>query len=98
MPSEQIQFKPGNSGRPKGSRNKATRYRASLAEALTEEREFELWRALIAVAIDGDVPAARLVMEYRYGKPRQVPEIGTDFGLQSVQFVVMPVGDDRKGP
>ncbi len=98
MPSEQTQFKPGNSGRPKGSKNKATRYRAALAEVLTEGCEIELWRALVKLAIAGDVQAARVVLEYRYGKPRQVPEIGTDFGLQSVQFVVMPLREESESP
>ncbi len=102
MPSSDTQFQVGNpgrfqvgnSGRPKGSKNKATLHREALAEVLTLEREHELWRSLIALAIDGDVAAARVVLEYRYGKPRQVHEIEGDFGLQALTFNVVPVGQE----
>ncbi len=94
MPSTDTQFKVGSPGRPIGSRNKTTIHRAALAEVLTDERENELWESLVAMAIDGDVPAARLVMEYRYGKPRQVHEVHGDFGLRTLNFTVMPAGQE----
>jgi len=89
MSRAETQFKSGNAGRRKGSRNKATRYRAALDDALTEERELELWRALVSMAIGGDVPAARLIMEYRYGKPRQEIEVQAAYGLQNLVFNVV---------
>ena len=84
------QFKVGNPGRPRGSRNKATLHRAALAQCMGEDDELAIWRALVELAKTGDIAAARVCMEYRYGKPRQVHEIETDFGLQSVQFIVAP--------
>ena len=61
---------------------------------MTEEREVELWGALVKLAIGGDVAAARLVREYRYGKPRQELEIQGDFGLQELTFNVVRVGEE----
>ncbi len=91
MASEQTQFQPGNAGRPKGSVNKTTLYRAALEATLTEERELQLWEKLIDLAIAGDVSAARVVLEYRYSKPRQELEIQGDFGLQHLEFNVVPM-------
>ncbi len=98
MGSEQTQFKSGNGGRPKGSLNKTTQHRAALAKALGEEGEVEVWEVVIKAANDGDVQAARLIMEYLHGKPRQVHELETDFGLQHVTFNVVPWDHEKGAP
>ncbi len=91
----------GGPGRPKGSKNKATRYRALIDDAMSQEDEREIWLAMIRLARglpDGvpDVTAARLIMEYRYGKPRQVIEADVNIGLQELVFTVVPMSNDSE--
>jgi hypothetical protein len=52
-------FEPGNSGRPKGSRNKAT----LALEALLDGEAEALTRKAIEMALDCDTTAMRLVMD-----------------------------------
>ena len=52
-------FKAGNSGRPKGSRNKTT----AAVEALLEGEAEALTRAAIVKALEGDTVALRLCMD-----------------------------------
>ncbi|MBO1908223.1 hypothetical protein KHP60_21565 [Microvirga sp. 3-52] len=59
-------FEPGNSGRPKGSRNKAT----LALEALLDGEAEALTRKAIEMALDGDTTAMRLVMD-RIMPPRK---------------------------
>ena len=83
-------------GRPKGSLNKTTRHRALVLQAMDEESELTIWRKITDLAADGDIAAARLCMEYAYGKPRQVHEIDTAGGLQEIKFVVAPVSHESE--
>jgi hypothetical protein len=59
-------FEPGNSGRPKGSRNKAT----LALEALLDGEAEALTRKAIGMALEGDTTAMRLVMD-RIMPPRK---------------------------
>ncbi len=59
-------FEPGNSGRPKGARNKAT----LALEALLDGEAEALTRKAIDMALEGDTTAMRLVMD-RIVPPRK---------------------------
>ncbi|QRM27350.1 DUF5681 domain-containing protein [Microvirga sp. VF16] len=59
-------FEPGNSGRPKGSRNKAT----LAMEALLDGEAEALTRKAVEMALEGDTTAMRLVMD-RIMPPRK---------------------------
>jgi hypothetical protein len=65
-PPVEHQFKPGNPGRPKGSRNKVT---LAIQELLDGEGE-ALTRKAIELALEGDVTALRLCLE-RLHPPRK---------------------------
>ncbi len=91
----------GGPGRPKGSKNKATRYRALIDEAMSQDDERAIWQALIGLATGGEGPsdaiaAARLIMEYRYGKARQVIEADVNIGLQELVFTVVPMSNESE--
>jgi hypothetical protein len=59
-------FQPGNSGRPRGSRNKAT----LALEALLDGEAEALTRKAVEMALNGDTTAMRLVMD-RIMPPRK---------------------------
>ena len=59
-------FKPGNSGKPKGARNRVT----LAIEALLDGEAEALTRKAIEMALEGDGPAMRLCME-RLAPPRR---------------------------
>ena len=59
-------FEPGNSGRPKGARNKAT----LALEALLDGEAEAVTRKAIEMALEGDTTAMRLVMD-RIMPPRK---------------------------
>jgi len=63
------QFSVGNSGRPKGSRNKATLAIESLLQGQTEA----LTQTVIAKALEGDSVALRLCMERIAPAPKDKP-------------------------
>lgn len=84
----------GGPGRPRGSLNKATQHRALIAQAMTDDDELAIWLVLANQAKKGDIAAARLVMEYKYGKPKQVHEIDADIGLQHLNFAVAPLSHE----
>ena len=66
-------FQPGNSGKPKGARHRVTR----MAELLMEGAAEAVVHAVLAAARDGDMTAARLVLEriapVRKGRPVSLP-------------------------
>lgn len=64
-------FEKGNPGRPKGTRNRTTIYRAALNAVVNVTREKAMWAAMLKKALEGDVSAARLIAEYKHGKPQQ---------------------------
>jgi len=65
-PPVEHQFKPGNPGRPKGSRNKVT----LAIQALLDGEGEALTRKAIELALEGDVTALRLCLE-RLHPPRK---------------------------
>jgi len=77
-------FQPGNPGKPKGARHKTTLIAEKLAiEKLMEDDAEGVTRRVIEAAKDGDMTAARLVLERIYpvrkGRPvhLDLPEIET---------------------
>ena len=80
----------GGPGRPKGSKTKATRHKALVADAVSEREELLIWDKIRRMALDGDLVAARMIMEYLCGKPKQSHEIDLDLGLQHISFTVAP--------
>lgn len=68
-------FKPGNSGRPKGSRHRTT----LAVEALLEGEAEALTRRAIEAALNGDGAALRLCME-RIAPARRGNTVHLDFG------------------
>ena len=71
-------FAKGNSGRPKGSRNKTTQAIATLLDGEAEA----ITRKAIQMALDGDGLALRLCLE-RLAPPRR--DTPVDFELPSIQ-------------
>jgi hypothetical protein len=63
-------FKPGNAGRPRGARNRAT----LAAEALLDGEAEALTRKAIALALDGNILALRLCLE-RLLPPRREHDV-----------------------
>jgi len=63
------QFTAGNSGRPKGSRNKATLAIESLIQGQAEE----LTQVAVTKALEGDSVALRLCMERIAPTPKDQP-------------------------
>src|SRR5215217_3845617 len=74
-------FGPGNSGRPKGARNK----RSLLVEAILSEDIEAIARAVSRAAFQGDVQACRVILDRlcppRTGRPVQFPTPSTDLGV-----------------
>ena len=70
-----MQFRKGQSGnakgRPKGTKNRTTIYRTALNAVVNVTREKAMWAAMLKKALNGDVAAARLIAEYKHGKPQQ---------------------------
>lgn len=65
-PPVEHQFKPGNAGRPRGSRHKTT----LAIEALLEGEHEKLTRKAIQMALAGDITAMRLCLD-RIAPPRK---------------------------
>jgi hypothetical protein len=69
QPGNTIGFRPGNRGRPKGSRHKAT----VLCEKLMRDDATEIVRAVIAAARSGDMVACKIILDriapIRKGRP-----------------------------
>ena len=63
------QFPSGNTGRPKGSRNKAT----NAIESLLQGQEESLRQTAVTKALDGDSVALRLCMERIAPAPKDQP-------------------------
>jgi uncharacterized protein DUF5681 len=59
-------FKPGNPGRPAGSKNKTTR----MAEQLLDGQAEQIMQKLVELALDGNVAALRMVLD-RVCPPRK---------------------------
>ena len=67
------QFTKGNSGRPKGSVNKASNYRRALQEAMDEDDILDLIETLKHKAKEEkDLNSIKTLLEYTLGKPTQM--------------------------
>jgi len=98
-------FQPGQSGnpdgRPKGARNKAT----VMAEKLMADDAEAVTRAIINKAKDGDMQAARIIMD-RIAPPRkgrtielELPDMKNATGVAEAQAAVLQaVGDGIVSP
>ena len=83
-------FQPGNAGRPKGARNRRT----LLAEQIMAEDLESVARAVVAAAKDGDMTAARIILDrlapVRRGRPVTFDlPAGTDVADLSAAFDVV---------
>lgn len=88
MPRSDTSFKKGEGGRPKGSKNRTTIYRTALNAVVNVTREKAMWAAMLKKALEGDVAAARLIAEYKHGKPQQAVNIeGT------VEHIAIPAAE-----
>ncbi len=73
-------FQPGQGGRPKGVKNKATRAVTAIAIKLVEDREYRRQFALRFKAGELAPPLEAMVWHYAYGKPTEHMEIGGEGG------------------
>lgn len=71
-------FAPGNPGKPKGARHKATRAALAMLEGETEA----LTRKAVELALEGDTTALRLCLE-RIAPPRK--DVPVTFGLPRME-------------
>lgn len=84
-------FQPGNPGKPRGARNKAT----LAVEALLEGEAEAIGRRVVELALSGDSTALRLCLEriapVRKGRPVRLdlPRIATTADLAEAQAVVL---------
>lgn len=63
-------------GRPQGSKNKTTLLREKLmSKVLTPERIIGLLAMLFKQAMGGDTAAAKLLLEFLWGKPHQSADV-----------------------
>lgn len=64
-------------GRPKGSRNAISKLHLQdlMKQAVPDDKIIAIFQKLVERAELGSVDAAKLCLEYRLGKPRQVMEI-----------------------
>lgn len=93
---ERGQFAPGNSGRPKGARNKTT----LRVEALLDDRADALTQAAIDKALEGDTVALRLCLD-RIAPARKDAPVAFDLppmasardAAQAAQAILAAVAD-----
>ena len=79
-PPEEYQFKPGQSGNPKGRPPKLPRLDDLLADILGEEKDGQtateaILKRIRLQATQGNLKAAEMLLERAYGKARQAVEI-----------------------
>lgn len=89
-------FKPGNPGRPKGSRHRATLALLKLFEG----EAGDIGRACIEAAKGGDVAAIRLVLERLLPPAKErplsieLPEVATAEGIAQAQAAILAAAAD----
>lgn len=66
----------GHSTKSTGIDRRKNEYKNALSKAITEEDVINVIHALKGKALQGDVKACRLFLEYSLGKPAQVLEVG----------------------
>ena len=87
-------FLPGNPGGPGNPyAKKVAKLRSAALEAVTAKDVQKIIKSLVVLALEGNVPAAKLVLEYVLGKPLaeatlSVPNDGS--GASVILRVLMP--------
>lgn len=80
-------FLPGNNlGRGSPLAGQVARLRATLLDACTPEEMLEGVRALLAKFRRGDVPAAKLVLQYTLGEPQALDLLAVVARMEQVVF------------
>jgi hypothetical protein len=74
-------FAPGNSGGPGRPRGKSEALRRAAEDAITPDHVAAIIRKATAQALQGNLTAARLVLERTCGRPREAPGEGTPMQL-----------------
>lgn len=86
FPNEDTQFKPGESGNPKGRPKKLPELDLLLADVLGEDKDgIEAAKAILmalrAKATKGDVRAAEVLLDRAYGKAKQEMVLSGGLGI-----------------
>lgn len=74
-------FAPGNRGGPGRPRSKGDDLRRAAEDAITPEHVAAIIRKATAQALQGNLTAARLVLERTCGRPREAPPEGTPIDM-----------------
>jgi len=93
QPPKEYQFKEGNSGRPKGAKNKRTifdRAMMHVGEALglgqkPDAVEVELVKVGIRKALKGNFSFYKDIFDRLYGKPRETINLDAELKTQKIQ-------------
>lgn len=84
-------FKPGNGGRPKGSRNRRTAW----CEEITSDRTKEIIKAVADKAAGGDMAAAKLILDRIWPAPKgvtaqiRIPDIQGSGGIKAAMAAIV---------
>ena len=85
-------FGPKNNCGQGGDTTPGREYRKAFMKALEDGDVENVTRSMVGKALDGDVPAARLIFEYAMGKPKETVEV---LGAESFKDVVMGMASSR---
>ena len=94
-------WQPGQSGNPNGRPRKESSIRAAIAELLSEpEGERDRLRALLESLYHratkrGDTTAARLLLEYGFGRPDSLPA-DEGFLPQAIRFEIVETANGHR--
>src|SRR6516165_6847157 len=91
-------FKPGNPGRPLGSKNKVTRALEQLAEGQAEQ----VFQKVTEQALAGDVPSQKIFLDRAYPPPKgrpinvRIPPInGPQDALSTIAAIFREIGEGQ---
>lgn len=102
MPKEDTQFKAGNPGRRKGSKNRRVKEAAEFAQSFLADPEYQ--ESVRQRIIKGEQWLEELVFHYAYGKPMErsestqdITQHGTVTEVVDFRNVVFDHGEQRNG-
>jgi hypothetical protein len=75
-------FLPGNRGGPGGARRRADEFRRAAEEAVSPEHVAALMRRLTRMSLEGNLAAARLVLDRTLGRAAEAPIAVEPLGLE----------------